>query len=108
MTSSRWFLAAVVVFVGAVGATAATDLEQFQKQVAKVAPADDGSKPKALCACAFGSGYPYDNRVGVIRQAPALGAFSGVSVACVSDFYDSAGNKNGGGVSCTNFYPLVK
>src|SRR5262245_41021594 len=101
MTSSRWFLGAVVLFVGAVSAAAATDLEVLQKQVAKVAP-DFASKPKALCACAFGSGV--DNSVGFIRQQFQNGR---VVVICSGDQFDAGGNANSG-FNCNSFYPLVK
>jgi hypothetical protein len=93
-------MAGMLCLVGNSHAAAATPLQKYQQQVAKVAPASD-AKPKALCMCSVG-GTP--NAVGFVRQV--FDAFSGYVIAvCAGNTFDGAGQV-GGDFSCGVFTPL--
>lgn len=85
-------------------AVAATDREKLQGRVKQVAPPNDGSRGKALCACVPSGSPTFDNRVGFIRQVVINNQ---VHVTCRGDTYD-AGGAVIGGIGCSDFYPLVK
>jgi hypothetical protein len=94
-----WLVAAMIAC--ATVAQAATDLEKYQKAVAKVA-APVGAKPKAFCSC--NTGDAQQGRVGVIRQLLLAGI---VLATCSGDTFDGNGAKNGG-FACGVFVPLAK
>ena len=86
--------------VGSVHAAPATDLQKFEKRVAKVAP-PDASKGKVFCACAASDSF-YANRVGFLQQY-----VSGhqLYVRCSLEIFDGAGAELGTAV-CDDFYAL--
>jgi len=92
-------------------AIAGTDLENFQKQVAKSAPPPDTTglpaKPKVKCLCRDGG--TSNNRVGVLRQfTGSVDAFgTHVVVDCAVPGFDSTGTQSAF-LACQNFIALPK
>lgn len=93
--------AAIVLFsFGSGHAAPATDLEKFEKQVAKVAPPYP-EKGKVLCGCAASDAF-YANRVGYVQQYVDDHQ---LHVLCNLEIFTSAGDLLGY-ATCNDFYLL--